>query len=68
VDFVDRGQATATTATTPALGAGGVELSLSPGRIDPTHSAFNDTSKSLAGEFLFNGHKIFEYFPLDVGS
>jgi predicted extracellular nuclease len=59
VTFVDRGNATATEATSVTLGATGLELSLSPGRIDPTNSAFTDTSKSLVGEFLFNGQKIF---------
>ncbi|GEM_PF-1724440 len=59
VTFVDRGSATATTSTTPALGATGVELSLSPGRIDPTNTAFDDSRKPLAAEFIFNGQKVF---------
>lgn len=59
VTFVDRGNATATEATSVTFSTTGLELSLSPGRIDPTNSAFADTPKSLAGEFLFNDHKIF---------
>jgi uncharacterized repeat protein (TIGR01451 family) len=59
VTFVDRGDATATDTVTVTTGASGVELSLSPGRIDPGNIAFNASRKSLAGEFLFNDHKIF---------
>lgn len=59
VTFVDRGNATATEATSVTVSTTGLELSLSPGRIDPTHSAFADTPKSLVGEFLLNGQKIF---------
>ena len=35
------------------------ELSFSPGRVDPTNSAFNASRKPLAGEFTFNGQKLF---------
>jgi uncharacterized repeat protein (TIGR01451 family) len=59
VTFVDRGHATATDTVTVTTGASGVELSLSPGRIDPSNIAFNASRKSLAGEFIFNGRKIF---------
>ncbi|WP_449419160.1 lamin tail domain-containing protein [Phormidium nigroviride] len=37
----------------------GTTVSLNPGRIDPTNSAFNNQSKSLAGLFEFNNQKIF---------
>jgi len=57
--FVDRPGGDATTAVTVTEGATGVELSLSPGRIDPTNPAFDDSRKPLVGEFLFNGHKLF---------
>ncbi len=57
--FVDRPGAVATTAVTVTMGATGVELSHSPGRIDPANSAFNDSRKPLVGEFLFNGRKMF---------
>jgi hypothetical protein len=35
-----------------------VELSFSPGRIDPTNAAFLDSRKPLAGEFEFLGKKL----------
>lgn len=56
--FVDRPGGDATTATTVSLGPNGVELSFSPGRIDPTNLWFNDSRKPLAGEFEFKGHKV----------
>jgi uncharacterized repeat protein (TIGR01451 family) len=58
VTFVDRPGGDATTATTPLLGLSGIELTFSPGRIDPTASAFDDSRKPLAGEFEFNGRKL----------
>ncbi|WP_316570495.1 5'-nucleotidase C-terminal domain-containing protein [Neobacillus sp. YIM B06451] len=33
-------------------------LTLNPGRIDPTHTAFNSSRKPLAAEFVFNGEKV----------
>jgi hypothetical protein len=42
-----------------ANGPSGVELSFSPGRVDPTNTAFNASRKPLAGEFTFNGQKLF---------
>jgi uncharacterized repeat protein (TIGR01451 family) len=57
--LVDRPGGDATTAVSATMGATGVELSYNPGRIDPTHIAFDEGRKSLVGEFLFNGHKIF---------
>lgn len=36
-----------------------VELSVNPGRIEPLNEYFDRTRKSLIGEFLFNGEKIF---------
>ncbi|MEC4813755.1 MAG: endonuclease [Scytonema sp. PMC 1069.18] len=41
------------------IGSNGVDLSLNPGRIDPTSSAFDDSRKPLAAEFLFNNQKLF---------
>ena len=58
VTFVDRPGGDATTAVGVSLGADGVELSVSPGRIDPTNLAFFDSRKPLAGEFLFYGQKL----------
>jgi uncharacterized protein len=37
----------------------GLDLSLNPGRIDPTNSAFEESRKPLATEFIFNGQKLF---------
>jgi uncharacterized repeat protein (TIGR01451 family) len=59
VTLVERGVATATTATTPTTGTSGVELTFSPGRVDPTHPAVAASRKSLAAEFIFNEHKLF---------
>ncbi len=42
------------------VGSGaGTQLQYSPGRIDPTNTAFNTSRKPLAGEFMFNGHHLF---------
>jgi predicted extracellular nuclease len=59
VTFVDRPGGGSTTATTVVNTASGPQLSASPGRIDPTNSAFNASRKPLAGEFLFNGRHLF---------
>jgi len=57
--FVDRVGGASTVATTVANGGSGPELSSSPGRIDPTNAAFNNSRKPLAGEFTFNCQKLF---------
>jgi hypothetical protein len=59
VAFVDRPGGTSTAPTTVIAGASGPELSFSPGRIDPANPAFNSSRKPLAGEFTFNGHRLF---------
>jgi predicted extracellular nuclease len=59
VAFIDRPGGDAMTPVSVTLGASGVELSISPGRISPTHAAFNDSRKPLAGEFAFQGRKVF---------
>lgn len=59
VTFVDRGSAGPTDATLPVVGADGVELTLSPGRVDPANTAFLDSRKPLAGEFVFEGETYF---------
>lgn len=58
VTFVDRAGGDAVTSTSVSLGANGVELSASPGRIDPTNVAWDESRKPLAGEFIFGGQKI----------
>jgi predicted extracellular nuclease len=59
VSFVDRPGGGATSNTTVNNVAGVPELSASPGRIDPTNSAFATSRKPLVGEFLFQGQTIF---------
>jgi uncharacterized protein len=59
VTFVDRPGGTSTSATTVANAGGVPVLSASPGRIDPTNSAFNSSRKPLVGEFLFNGRTVY---------
>ncbi len=59
LSFIDRPGGDATTATTVVTGPSGPQLSMSPGRIDPTNPAFTDSRKPLAGEFGFKGDKLF---------
>ena len=60
LSFVDRGTATATTPTTPVAGPGGTaQLTLSPGRVDPTNPVFNNSRKPLAAEFRYRGRPLF---------
>ena len=40
-------------------GPNGLDLSLNPGRIDPTNNAFDQSRKPLATEFIFNDQKLF---------
>jgi predicted extracellular nuclease len=56
--FIDRPGGCPTCSTTVVNHPSGVRLSASPGRIDPTNPAFNDSRKPLAGEFLFRGNKL----------
>jgi hypothetical protein len=58
VSFVDRAGGGSTVATTVVSGPSGAQLSASPGRIDPNNSAFANSRKPLAGEFLFNGRRV----------
>lgn len=59
VTFVDKPAGDATTAVTVSAGADGTpDLSLNPGRIDPTNTAWTDSRKPLAGEFVFQGAKV----------
>jgi hypothetical protein len=62
LSFTDRPGGSALAATAVISSGVDTHLSFSPGRIDPTNSAFNSPSgsrKPLAGEFVFNGHKLF---------
>lgn len=59
VSFTDRSGAGATTPNTVVNNAGIAQLQFSPGRIEPTNSAFNASRKPLAAEFVFNGRTVF---------
>ncbi|HKP51475.1 MAG TPA: S-layer homology domain-containing protein [Chloroflexia bacterium] len=59
VAFIDRPGGCSTCANSVVSGPGGPELAFSPGRVDPTNTAFNASRKPLAGEFTYNGHKLF---------
>jgi predicted extracellular nuclease len=60
VSFVDRPGGDATTAVQVLQGSNKKpRLSISPGRIDPTSSAWQDSRKPLVGEFVFNDKTVF---------
>jgi hypothetical protein len=59
LSFVDRAGGTATSSVQVLMGPEGIQLSYSPGRIDPNNNAFYDSRKPLAGEFLFHGNRFF---------
>ena len=59
VAFVDRPGGTATTATTVVAAGHKPHLTSSPGRIDPTSSAWASSRKPLVGEFTFRGATVF---------
>jgi predicted extracellular nuclease len=59
LSFVDRSGASSTTANDVVLNGGVPALAFSPGRIDPTNSAFTTSRKPLAGEFQFRGRTFF---------
>jgi hypothetical protein len=62
VTFVDRGGSTvnrSTTGTQVVKSHGAPDLTLSPGRIDPTNAVWTDSRKPLAGEFVFRGSPVF---------
>jgi uncharacterized protein len=57
--FVDRSPGDATTATSVVDQHGKPELTHSPGRIDPSDSAWDDSRKPLVGEFRYHGKPVF---------
>ena len=59
LSFVDRPGAGSTTPNSVVSVGGGPQLQYSPGRIDPTNSAFNSSRKPLAAELTYNGHHLF---------
>lgn len=58
VSLVSRPGGDATTATTIVNNHGHAELSVSPGRVDPTNPAWNASRKPLAAEFRFQGREV----------
>lgn len=58
VSFTDRAGGDATTATQAVRTGGKAALSLSPGRIDPANTAWENSRKPLAGEFVFRGETV----------
>ena len=59
VNFLYRAGGDATTAVSVISGSNGPELSVNPGRIDPTNPAWEQSRKPLAAEFQFNGSTVF---------
>ena len=59
VTFVDRPGGGSTVAVSVVPVGDHAELSFSPGRIDPTNTAWTSSRKPLAGEFQFNGRHLF---------
>ncbi|MFF7588431.1 lamin tail domain-containing protein [Kitasatospora purpeofusca] len=59
LSFTDRPGAGSTTADSVVDNGGVPALAYSPGRIDPTNTAFNASRKPLAGEFRWNGRPVF---------
>ena len=59
LQFVDRPGGGSTTAVDVVKIAGQVQLTSSPGRIDPTNTAFANSRKPLAAEFVFRGKTVF---------
>jgi predicted extracellular nuclease len=58
LSFVDRPGGDATTAVGVTRSHGHAELTLSPGLIDPTNAAWDDSRKPLVGEFRFLGREL----------
>jgi endonuclease/exonuclease/phosphatase family metal-dependent hydrolase len=59
LSFVDRAGGTSTNSTAVTGTGAATQLTFSPGRIDPTNSAWNASRKPLAGEFMFRGEHLF---------
>ncbi|HEY1013113.1 MAG TPA: Calx-beta domain-containing protein, partial [Herpetosiphonaceae bacterium] len=58
VSFVDRAGGTSTASTTVQTDALGAHPSFSPGRINPTSTAWQASRKPLVGEFSFRGERV----------
>ncbi|UJW36513.1 endonuclease/exonuclease/phosphatase family protein [Saccharothrix sp. AJ9571] len=59
VSFVDRPGGDATTPVDVEKERGKAKLTVSPGRVVPSNPAWTNSRKPLAGEFVFQGRKVF---------
>jgi predicted extracellular nuclease len=59
VEFIDRPGGDSVTPTTVVAHPSGPQLSFSPGRVSPTHSAWNSSRKPLAAEFKIRNRTFF---------
>ncbi|WP_210587606.1 endonuclease/exonuclease/phosphatase family protein [Streptomyces sp. GESEQ-35] len=59
VSFTDRAGGDATTAVGVTKVNGKAQLTASPGRVDPANTAWANSRKPLAGEFVFRGKTVF---------
>jgi predicted extracellular nuclease len=59
LNFIDRPGASSTTDNVVVGSGTGTQLQYSPGRIKPTDTAFYDSRKPLAAEFMFRGRHLF---------
>jgi len=59
LSFIDRPGGGSTVANSVVGSGTGTQLQYSPGRIDPTNSAFTTSRKPLAAEFIFNNRHLF---------
>jgi endonuclease/exonuclease/phosphatase family metal-dependent hydrolase len=59
VEFIDRPGGDSTTPTTVVAHPSGPQLSFSPGRVSPTHPAWNASRKPLAAEFKIRNRTFF---------
>jgi predicted extracellular nuclease len=59
LEFIDRPGGDSTTPVSVVERPSGPQLSVSPGRIDPSNSAFTDSRKPLSGEFRARGKRLF---------
>lgn len=59
VSFTDRPGGDSTTAVGVTKVHGKAQLTVSPGRIDPSSDAWKSSRKPLAGEFVFHGKTVF---------
>jgi predicted extracellular nuclease len=59
LSFVDRPGGSSTSGTAVVDGTDGPQLSFSPGRIDPTSTAWSSSRKPLAAELMYRGRHLF---------